>query len=66
MEGNDKRMKDGSDKTQLYARLRAIRKGGKLHKWCMTYLPRLMAEIQTIKEQGDVHRNGSNSEQMKG
>ena len=61
MEGTDKRMKDGSEKAALYARLRAIRKGGKLHRWCMTYLPRLMAEVQTIEEQRDVHRNGSNN-----
>ena len=49
MEGTDKRMKDGSEKAALYARLRAIRKGGKLHRWCMKYLPRLMAEVQTIE-----------------
>ncbi len=41
MEGNDKRMKDGSDRAALYARCRAMRKSGKLYQWRLKQLPYL-------------------------
>jgi hypothetical protein len=35
-----------SNKELMYKRIRAMRKGSKLHRWCVKYLPDLIAKVE--------------------